>query len=527
MDYNSLFNFLYSTKVSESTKTEVAKKIEQPIEESSANNPLTETYLELLDTLAFSRISEDVANFVIDKTFNNLSEDFINEVSNEWIKRKVQDSLTSRKNAVDNANKSVKSGIVGLSQLRRQDQAQKSLEAGKAKANAIQTRVNNQTPTDSASQKTEGAIGKMKSAVNKVKSWASPVSKSNDYVGLGRLVGAKANKENIGADNLVQNATHKIETPTTNTPNVDARSERINKAKERAKGIKLPSSGTIQIGTKKEEKQPEVVQAPVSKKKTEAPKAVQQKLDLSTPKEVKAETKDKETVKTEAVKKGKSKVLNALSSDDAVKKGRSKVANAIASTKTSSEAPKEIKADKTSEAPKGNKPASSGLDAETKKLIRFHKDKLKSQTPALERLKKQIEDAEKFPAYGSRDLDELRSRYSNVQKQVDSSQKELEKLQGQKVMAEALSELAILLLNTNISESCFVEVMEMAGANKANALKVKRRYDQDMEASLDDLNKDLEAGKPMDLGKVQKAEELRKKKEHFEKMFNDKFNNNK
>ena len=103
----------------------------------------------------------------------------------------------------------------------------------------------------------------------------------------------------------------------------------------------------------------------------------------------------------------------------------------------------------------------------------------------------------------------------------------MEKRLGKSKVNEALADLALLLLGTNISESCFMEVMEMAGATKANAEKVKNRYEDEVKASIDALYKDVEEGKPVDPEKVKDAEEKRKRKEHFEKMFNDKFNNNK
>ena len=119
MNYNSLFNLLYSTEISEATKAEIINKIQEPVLESCEAEPLVETYLELLDTLVYSTASESLIYNIIDEAFSQLSEETINEVSDEWVKRKVQDSMAARKGAADAANRSVKSGIVGLSQLRR------------------------------------------------------------------------------------------------------------------------------------------------------------------------------------------------------------------------------------------------------------------------------------------------------------------------------------------------------------------------------------------------------------------------
>ena len=141
MNYNSLFNLLYSTEISEATKSEIINRMEEPIQESAEVESLVETYLELLDTLVFSAASESLIYNIIDEAFSQLDEEFINEVSNEWVKRKVQDSMAARKATADSAEKSVKSGVIGLSQLRRQDKAQQNLEAGKAKADSIQARL--------------------------------------------------------------------------------------------------------------------------------------------------------------------------------------------------------------------------------------------------------------------------------------------------------------------------------------------------------------------------------------------------
>ena len=140
----------------------------------------------------------------------------------------------------------------------------------------------------------------------------------------------------------------------------------------------------------------------------------------------------------------------------------------------------------------------------------------KDQERVLQILKDQKTSMVSKPGYDAKEAQDLDKRISDLEKRL-----------GNAKVHEALSDLVLLLLNTNISESCFVEVMEMAGANKANALKVKDRYDHDMNTSLDDINKDLEDGKPMDMEKVKKAEEIMKKKEHFEELFKKKFNDNK
>ena len=204
MNYIALFNLLYSTEISEATKDEIVNKINTSISESYEVKPLVETYLELLDTLVFSTASESLIYNIIDETFSQLSEEAINEVSNEWVKRKVEDSMKARRSAADAANKSVKSGVIGLSQLNRQAKTNAELAKGETKASRIMDKAavrSGKTPTPSATDTSNtGVLGKLKSAVGKVKSWVdskSPMPKEHDHVGLGRLVAAKANKDNI------------------------------------------------------------------------------------------------------------------------------------------------------------------------------------------------------------------------------------------------------------------------------------------------------------------------------------------
>ena len=162
------------------------------------------------------------------------------------------------------------------------------------------------------------------------------------------------------------------------------------------------------------------------------------------------------------------------------------------------------------------KPKKTEAERYEAKMRREAEARRKDQERVLQILKDQKTSMVSKPGYDAKEAQDLDKRISDLEKRL-----------GNAKVHEALSDLVLLLLNTNISESCFVEVMEMAGANKANALKVKDRYDHDMNTSLDDINKDLEDGKPMDMEKVKKAEEIMKKKEHFEELFKKKFNDNK
>jgi ornithine carbamoyltransferase len=91
---------------------------------------------------------------------------------------------------------------------------------------------------------------------------------------------------------------------------------------------------------------------------------------------------------------------------------------------------------------------------------------------------------------------------------------------------EAISDLVVTLLGTNISESCFVEVMEMVAASKTNAEKALDRDEQDAMAEIDNIYKDVKAGKGVDPEKAERAEKKRQKYEYYKEIFDKKFNNN-
>jgi hypothetical protein len=620
MDYTALFNLLYSTEISEATKDEIVSKINTSISESYEVKPIVETYLELLDTLVFSTASESLIYNIIDEAFSQLSEETINEVSNEWVKKKVGDSLKARQSAVDSANKSVKSGIVGLSQLHRQDQAQQNLDRGKEKAASIMNKVERRKEAAKAENanpytpkaetpKAEGAMGKLKSAVGKVKSWASNVDKTPDYVGLSRAIGAKANKDNIGAEALRQQTTHKTEAPAEEKqPEVKAEAikttpkvEKVKQPKAKKEKQPEPAQQKLNLETPKaEEKQPEVkteVKADdatkaAKKTSTRAAKISKAKKIVADAATDKATNKEKTSAEEkqpednipnkdnpelhalhkeladnskkaqEGDKEAKKKFRNArkkIAEIEADLKSGEKYTDVYGNEreagkslspetnkeKAAEEAPKkrtgsikinagskkankpqetqtpevEAKTDKSQETSKAkNKPAEekTGAQKEYDKLVRKmnteKENRRKDQERMLQTYKDRYAEKTATPGYDQTEMNDLKAKIEKLEKEL-----------GQAKVTEALSDLAVLLLDTNISENCFVEVMEMVAANKANAQKALARDEQSAMAVIDDINKDLQAGKPVDPEKVKDAEEKRKKQEHFEELFKKKF----
>ena len=600
MNYKSLFNLLYSTEISEATKAEIIDKIQEPVLESCEAEPLVETYLELLDTLVYSTASESLIYNIIDETFSQLSEEVINEVSDEWVKRKVQDSMAARKGAADAANRSVKSGVVGLSQLRKQDQAQSNLEKGQAKAASIQARLDKRTPAAEpkaeAPKAESGAISKLKSAVGKVKSFVSKADKGPDYVGLSRAIGAKANKDNIGAETLRQQTTHKTEAPAEEKqPEVKAEEKQPEvkaevKADDATKAAKKTSTKASKISKAKK-----VVADAISNKedksvKDSAPNNSNPKLQ-ALHKELadnsqKAQAGDKEARKRfrNARKKiaeieadlksgekytdvygnereaGKSltstsnkeekqpevKAETEASTEDKTKEARKKRTGRIkinvgSKIKKAEEAPAEEKQQPEAQPSTKEAPQPSTNKTSTKEAPKAQKETTpegekpaKAVTGGLYGARAKNEEIKRLEGLISREEPRYQQdmkpggdskQAAERMKKINAWKEELAKLRGE-ATNEALSDLAVLLTFTNISESSFVEVMEMVAASKANAQRALERDEKKAMAAIDDINKDLEAGKPIDPEKVKSAEADHKKYERFKEIYDKKFNDN-
>jgi hypothetical protein len=597
MNYTALFNLLYSTEISEATKFEIINKIDQPIQESTNVEPLMETYMEFLDTLVYSTASEALIYNIIDETFAELDEDFINEVSDEWVKRKTEAGLKQREQAHRAAQDSVKSGVIGLSQLNRQAATKAKLDKGRAQAAA-------RTPQATETPKAEsGAMGKLKSAVGKVKSWAekkSPMHGSKDVASLSRLIGYKANKDNIGAETLRQQTTHKgAEAP----KNSEVKAEAPKPKPEKIKATKTSPSNTLEQAKKLGDKIHRQVQSYVKKADAEQAKrdkAAQkevadrqkrfEKLTSQKPKkeevkqpEIKSEVKAEEAPKNSEIKAEAPKVDKAT--EKAIKNAKKNIANTI--SKRSSKNNK-----KATEAPKVETPATEAPAAEEKKksgrkgsinLVKnIAKSKVKGETPAAETPK--VEASKKAPAESMAastnketpkeepklkvDMDKVdpqvekenKAFWSKMKREAKAARAGQEKMlqtykeRRQDMTAkpgydagavkeldkkiadlektlkvttnEALSELALMLLTTNISESCYVEVMEMVAASKANADKVKKKLDKEKTEAMNDLYKDVEAGKPENPETLKKLDNIGKREERFNAIYKKKFNNN-
>ena len=63
----------------------------------------------------------------------------------------------------------------------------------------------------------------------------------------------------------------------------------------------------------------------------------------------------------------------------------------------------------------------------------------------------------------------------------------------------------------------------MIGPNRTNTIKIQERYEKELDEAIDEICKDAEAGNPVDVDKIKEAEDIEKRKEHFEEMLKKRF----
>lgn len=260
VDYKELFDVAYSNTLPESVKDSIIDKVLESIGEE-LNEDLSEKdshYVVFLNTLVESKMSIETINSVLDKTFENVSEEVINEVSDAWKKAKATEYINRRKEQVDKMVKPQRSMLgtdtspVGLSGFKR-NVMNKEIKRGE---DFIKKNVKSEAPqATQAAQSKPSAMDRLKSAVGKVKSWVDKQRGVDKPVGLSKL---KQEKE-----------------------------ERIKKAVE---------MGT---GTKKAPKAAKVEQ-PKAEETQEAPKAEATKKKTTTTKKKSTTNKDIEQAQKEA-----------------------------------------------------------------------------------------------------------------------------------------------------------------------------------------------------------------------------------
>ena len=264
INYNELFDVAYSNTLPESVKDSVIDKVLESIGEE-LNESLSQEdshYVVFLNSLVESGMSEGTINDILDKTFENVSEEVINEVSDAWKKAKATEYVNRRKEQVNKMVKPQRSMLgtdtspVGLSGFKR-NVMNKEIKRGE---DFIKKNVKSQAPSQPTQNK-PSAMDKLKSAVGKVKSWVDKARGNDKPVGLSKL---KQEKE-----------------------------ERIKKAVEMGTGPKEAPKAEKEEQPKEETKQEEPKETPKEETKQEEQPKEEPK---ETPKE---ETKQEETPKEE------------------------------------------------------------------------------------------------------------------------------------------------------------------------------------------------------------------------------------
>ena len=150
VDFNKLFDVLYSDTVPFSVKESILENVSESISEEELNASISEAeensyYIDILNSLAYSNMSEATVNEIIDEVFGNVAESDIEEATYNFIKENcLRIIMTGEIPIVEGST-----DYVGLSKIDRDEK-----EGNTEKA------------------KKPSALDKLKGAVNKVKAAA-------------------------------------------------------------------------------------------------------------------------------------------------------------------------------------------------------------------------------------------------------------------------------------------------------------------------------------------------------------------
>lgn len=164
IDYNRLFDVAYSNTLSEDVKSliynNVLESIGEELNESLQIQQEDSCYVTFLNTLVNSTITEESMYDIIDMSFSHLSEEQIEEITEEFI----------RKAALERLNEAVPAPI-GLTGVAKEYKKQQEAKALKNKPVGL-TGVNNaQATSNTPKAKGPSVMDRLKSTVGKVKSW--------------------------------------------------------------------------------------------------------------------------------------------------------------------------------------------------------------------------------------------------------------------------------------------------------------------------------------------------------------------
>lgn len=306
--YNDLFDVLYSFEISEDTKSLIIENLQDQInEEVKEASP----YIQYINTLIKTDITNEALDEVLSMTFGSLSEAEIDEITEEFIKSAVISYIAEAGFKFYGDPRPI--GLTGLNK-----------EVAKREAQANQP-------------KKPSAMDRLKSAVGKVKSWADKIRQDNDNpIGLSRLQAekeARINKavkmgtgpETSEAPKAVKNpaskkpanrvpkaikepvnnvATAAAEKPVKVTTNTSKKEVASGKAKTSTRKPKVTAASGKSASTKNSTKSKLNAAAQAQAEQIEAPK--------SPKKSPKSSSKGKELVKVSKKKQNKNEAFDEL-----------------------------------------------------------------------------------------------------------------------------------------------------------------------------------------------------------------------
>lgn len=204
IDYNKLFDVAYSTSIPESVKETIFEKLEVPVMESEEISEEVLYYVNFLDKMAYSDMSESLTDEIIERVMGNLDEAFVEEIYEKYIRLKSLGYINEADLPV---------GLTGLKKMQDADRDakydafrkkfQQSLDR-RAKEQARAQTINNiKTGVSNAANKAKEGI---KGAFNSAK--GALTAAGNKAAELGKsAVNATATAATSTAQNVANKAT--------------------------------------------------------------------------------------------------------------------------------------------------------------------------------------------------------------------------------------------------------------------------------------------------------------------------------
>ena len=493
IDYNRLFDVAYSNTLSEDVKSliysNVLGSIGAELNESLQIQQEDSCYVAFLNTLVNSTITEESMYDIIDMSFSHLSEEQIEEITEEFI----------RKAALERLNEAAPAPI-GLTGVAKEYKKQQEAKALKNKPVGL-TGVNKaQATSNTPKAKGPSVMDRLKSTVGKVKSWFDNHKQPS---GLDKL---KANREAQlrQSAELGTSPSPKAVKKTEITPNtsVDAKGKLGVEVKRKPSGVEDFIGGKINnVKAARAEKSHQT-----SKGVKAANTAKQQAQNAETDAKIK---KTKEL--GDRIHKQVQDDIARMDKDEADRKKAEQKEDKRLRAKLRKDYLKSLEKQAKEAAKQNNKKENKKEKTDSEQL------KLDVNTPK----------AKKTSKKDGKSNSKLNQASTTVAQNTES-EKELVSVRprgrrGRKLKDtnEALADFILTLADTNISESTLEEIVEMI-ANKEAAKKAIERDKKSYDSALNALNhiekNALITKVPVDKEELSKlAKKAQEKGERYEK----------